>query len=234
MNSSKWGPHGWQFMYYVAAGYDLNETPKHIKDPQYKLFFQSIGDVLPCFYCRESYRPFFKKLDIDRYMNMTTCGLIRFVYDIQGLVNNKLETQEERVLRESFKSLSETISPDDPQFWKLLRQKAHKTCYTKPLPPFENVVQEIYKHKAGCSAHTKTCRLPLPTGLPTLPPEFTTPDPNISAKTDHETYTGGKTVKRTSKRHRLNSRRKSSRKTSRQRKSNSRKTRSRLGSPRGL
>lgn len=190
MQSSVWGPKLWNSMFYIAAGYDLNETPKHIKDPQYANFFKSFGDTLPCRFCRESYVKFYDALDIRRYMNMPSCGLIRFVYDLKEQVNHKLKSQEEKALYEEFQKLTNIVSLDDPRFWKMFREKAQKICYTKPTPPFEEIVQEIMKHRASCSAKMKTCRDPMPPKFPAAPTQQIQ-DPNDSGILDRDMYSGG-------------------------------------------
>lgn len=217
MNSSSFGPPGWSYMFYVAAGYDLNETPKNIKDKQYETFFRSIGATIPCRYCRDSYGKFFDSLEIYRYMNLPSCGLIRFVYDLKNLVSNKLTNQEDKALQEEYQKLSQVKSPEDPEFWKIFRQKAHKICYTKPAPEFDKVVEDLMKHRAGCSAHMKTCRDPLNVKYP-APPQHKILDPNVSGILDRETYSGGrsktarrysKSVKKTNRRSRYKSGKKS-------------------------
>src|SRR6476469_7314365 len=139
MNTSSWGPAGWKFLLNVAAGYDLNEAPKNIKDAQYTKFFESIGDILPCKYCRQSYVPFYESLDIKRYLDMPSCGLIRFVYDMKQLVSNKLKAQEAKALHEEFNQLSNRMSKDDPKFWETMRENAKKICATEPTPDFQKV-----------------------------------------------------------------------------------------------
>jgi hypothetical protein len=171
MNSTAFGPPSWKMMFFAAAGYDLNKAPKHEKDPYYKIFFESIGHVLPCIYCRESYQKFFKSLDIDRYLKLPNCGLVRFVYDIHELVNSKLLEQERKAMHDAYNELARTVSPEDPAFWDAMRDKGHKICYTKPAPPFETVVADLMKYRAGCSAETKSCRAPFVESMyPKLPP----------------------------------------------------------------
>ena len=162
MQSSKWGPPLWDSLFHIAAGYDFNDTPKREKDRQYRAFFGSLGDVLPCRYCRDSYRNFYAALDIDRYMTMPSCGLTKYVYDLKNLVSNKLASQENKALREKFIELTEKhAGQDTDEFWDELRREAHHICYTKPAPPFGDVLEDLKKHRAGCSQKMKTCRAPL-------------------------------------------------------------------------
>lgn len=196
MRTSSWGKFSWQTMFYAAAGYDLNESSKRVKDPLYYNYFKSIGDVLPCKYCRDSYKVFFQSLNIQKYMNMPSCGLIRFVYDLKNLVSDKLKTQEEKALHEEYEKLIQSKSPNDPEFWKIMREKSHKICYTAPPPPFEEVVSELMKNRASCSAKMKTCRDPLT--LYPATPDITSLRLQDSGKRDAELYNGGR--KRTKKR----------------------------------
>lgn len=194
MQSGAFGKPGWDYMFYCAAGYDLNKTPKKIKDPQYKTFFEAIGYTIPCIFCRQSYEKFFASLDIQRYMDMPSCGLIRFVYDLKNLVNDKLKVQERKALQEEFQKLAKTISPSDENFWKEMRDKCHKICYTKPAPPFQEVVDNLMKHRAGCSEKMKSCRDPLKVD-PTFPkiPDISTFNLDREGPSDREIYKlGGK------------------------------------------
>ena len=162
MQSSKFGPAGHKFLFHVAAGYDLNEAPKHVKDEQYKIFFEALGNVLPCKYCRESYHKFYQYLNIQRYLDAGQCGLVKFYYDMRQMINRKLEIQEEAALKEEYeKLLQQGKQPDDATFWAEMREKSQRICYTKPAPPFEKVVNDLLQERAGCSAKMKTCREPL-------------------------------------------------------------------------
>lgn len=161
MQTSQWGPPSWTSLFYIAAGYDLNELPKRIKDPKYKQYFKSVGHVLPCRYCRESYDKFYDSMDIQRYLNMPSCGLIKFVYDLKNMVNAKLKAQEDKALQDEYDLLLQTMSPQDPRFTQRMEEAKKRICYTKSPPPFEQVVHDLMKHRASCSAAMKTCRDPL-------------------------------------------------------------------------
>ncbi len=160
MNTTAFGPPGWRFMFFVAFGYDLNETPKNIKNIHYKKFFKSIGNVLCCKYCRASYSIFYDKLNINDYFLLPEYGLVKFVYDLKELVNNKLRKQERKALKKEYIKLKNKNMPDS-KLWDMLREKSQKICYTKPTPTFESVVEDLKMYKAGCSSGMKTCRKPL-------------------------------------------------------------------------
>ena len=54
MNVNKWGPGGWDFLHSITFNYPLNPTDSDKK--YYSDFFKSIGNMLPCKYCRMNFK----------------------------------------------------------------------------------------------------------------------------------------------------------------------------------
>lgn len=85
-----WGPSGWEFLHSVTFGYPIE--PSDEQKEKYKKFFELVGDVLPCKYCRISYQKFITdddtKLTNDIMKNRST--LTKWFYDIHNKVNDKL------------------------------------------------------------------------------------------------------------------------------------------------
>lgn len=90
MDTKAWGPGGWVFLHCIAFNYP--EKPTLSQKIAYKTFFESIGNVLPCKYCRESYKVFLKKHPIDHYIGSGK-ELSFWLYGIHCLVNDKLRNQ---------------------------------------------------------------------------------------------------------------------------------------------
>jgi len=161
MNTSFWGKNTWTSLFSIAMGYDLNTESKRIKNAKYKQYFQSVGDVLPCRYCRDSYVVFYNQLNIDKYLNSKKKNmLMKFVYDLKELVNEKLRKQEVSHLKKQYNILSKKYDVSSEQFHKIMRDKSQEICFTKATPTFASVVAEYRKHQASCSPHLKTCRHP--------------------------------------------------------------------------
>lgn len=151
MDVLEWGPCSWKTLFFVAAGYDTNKEPKNVKDQHYKNYFKETGHCIPCIFCRNSYQEFHDKLDIDKYIGKKY-GLIRFVYDMKNLVNQKLKGQEDKLAKEILqKKPMSKCSPAD-------LRKLSCIFYTKEAPPFMDVVKEYTKHYAKCSKKLKSCR----------------------------------------------------------------------------
>jgi hypothetical protein len=88
-----WGGAGWTFNHCVTFGYPIEPTKEQKK--QYKQYFISLGDVLPCKYCRESYKQFITQgesaLTDDVLKNRKT--LTMWFYHVHNTVNNKLDVE---------------------------------------------------------------------------------------------------------------------------------------------
>lgn len=85
-----WGPPTWESMHSFSFGYPMEPTEEHKKN--YKAYYTLIGDVLPCKYCRESYKKFITtgktKLTDEVMKNRYT--LTFWLYEVHNAVNDKL------------------------------------------------------------------------------------------------------------------------------------------------
>jgi len=87
MNTKDWGPKAWYFTHTIMAN-----APKKLNNEQqkhYKEFFLSMKDILPCKYCKESYKQFIIIYPIDNYLHSGYL-LQWWWYNIHNLVNQKL------------------------------------------------------------------------------------------------------------------------------------------------
>ena len=111
-----WGPHGWKFMHYVSLGYPQQPTENDKRN--YKDFYTSLQNVLPCVTCQGNYKKNLSELPIDNALQSRD-SLVKWVIDIHNKVNkekNKRElgydeaiqlylTEEQPVLEYCFKIL---------------------------------------------------------------------------------------------------------------------------------
>lgn len=90
MNTSgkySWGSSCWCFLNCVVFNAPV-EIPKEERD-KYYIFFQVLGDLLPCTYCRCSYKQFWKIIPIDNYLD-SRLHLAFWLYQVHSKVNEKL------------------------------------------------------------------------------------------------------------------------------------------------
>lgn len=85
-----WGKEGWDFNHAVTYGYPLE--PSDEQKTKYRNYFISLGDVLPCSYCQDSYKKFITTgetaLTDDVLENRES--LTRWFKRVHDAVNNKL------------------------------------------------------------------------------------------------------------------------------------------------
>lgn len=74
-----WGPHFWHMMRTVAHNYPM--TPSGADKSNTKVFFVSIGNILPCKKCKDHYKSLMTKNTIDDKLCCKTC-LIKWVENI--------------------------------------------------------------------------------------------------------------------------------------------------------
>ena len=96
-NPELWGNHGWVFLQHVALSYP-NQPNKEIKQ-NYKDFFYSIKNILPCETCALNYLDHIQKIPIDNYLkNRNT--LFSWIIKIHNEVNkitNKTMLNENKI-----------------------------------------------------------------------------------------------------------------------------------------
>lgn len=101
MNPIYWGPAGWHFMHAITLTYP--EVPSDQDKERYRIFYESVGTVLPCPACRRHYQENLKKLPI----RLETRGdLFKWLVDVHNEVNKK---NKKKVLSydEAFEAIKE-------------------------------------------------------------------------------------------------------------------------------
>jgi hypothetical protein len=83
-NKSYWGPLLWASINTIVREYPENPT-EEIRH-NFKLFFQSLGDVLPCEECRNGYNKHLKQLSLENAL-LSRENLVDFIVDLHNEVN---------------------------------------------------------------------------------------------------------------------------------------------------
>ena len=87
MNVNSWGPGGWTFNHNISFNYP--ERPTEEDKFRYKNYFTNLGDMLPCKYCRNSYKIYTKHMPIDNFLDSRE-GVTYWLYRMHNLVNQKV------------------------------------------------------------------------------------------------------------------------------------------------
>ena len=80
-----WGPKGWFFLHSIALNYPKNPTEKDKQN--FKTFFESIQNVLPCPQCSKHYKENFENNSIDSHLD-NNISLNKWLVEMHNSVNN--------------------------------------------------------------------------------------------------------------------------------------------------
>jgi hypothetical protein len=86
-----WGPPMWESLHCIAFGYPIEPTEEQKNN--YKVFYTNLMNVLPCKFCRDSYKDFITKEDDTIFTDSDLKNretLTRWLFKIHNRVNKKL------------------------------------------------------------------------------------------------------------------------------------------------
>jgi hypothetical protein len=87
MNQNIWGPHLWFSLHTISFDYPI--TPDDNDKKNYKNFFTSLENVIPCSVCKKNYIRHLKEHPINNYLS-TKEKLVHWVIDIHNMVNAEI------------------------------------------------------------------------------------------------------------------------------------------------
>ena len=85
-----WGPHGWKFIHFITLGYPT--YPDNTHKVMYRLFFESLKDVIPCSMCGAHFKEHMKQFPLtdeilDNKMKFIEWGIK--MHNLVNLIKNK-------------------------------------------------------------------------------------------------------------------------------------------------
>lgn len=164
MKTRFWGPNAWNFLFSSILGtYPENidlKNKEHIKiKKEFKNLFMSLGYIMPCVFCRESYKKFIKEMPIDNFLT-GRLKLFNWLYKLKDKVNKKLIKQENECFKNEHTKLLQKLKDKriNKNQYKCLYDKLKKDIlYTQKSPPLIQVLNFYEQYRAGCNNKTKSC-----------------------------------------------------------------------------
>lgn len=152
VRTTSWGGPLWHSCFCMAINY--NDHPSPTKRQIYLDYFNILGEMLPCLFCRLYYEKCKETLPLEEYIDNTSIEhpVLYWLYLLKDLVNQKLINQEnECFCRESEKIDNDiTLSKRAKSYRK--RNLKTKIFYTQPSPPFEQVLMYYTSLKSPCES----------------------------------------------------------------------------------
>lgn len=136
MMTSVWGPSLWHSMHTISFNYPVKPTKQDKEN--YMSFYKSIGNVLPCRYCRENFIKNIKKIPLTMQTMNSRESLSRWVYELHEEINKMLGKDsgltfdDVRNRYEMFRSRCLTPLEEKKLRKQLKTKKREKGC-VKPL-----------------------------------------------------------------------------------------------------
>ena len=90
MDTKFWGPSGWKLLHTITECFPMKPSLQQKAD--ITTFFNVLGEVLPCKYCRESFKEYIGIKPIENAVKSKET-LCRWMYDIHNMVSAKLRKQ---------------------------------------------------------------------------------------------------------------------------------------------
>ena len=87
MNQNIWGSHLWFSLHTITFTYPL--IPSLKDKQQFKNFFISLKDVIPCSICQKNYKRHLKEFPIDNHLNNRK-DLVIWLIDVHNMVNSEI------------------------------------------------------------------------------------------------------------------------------------------------
>ncbi len=165
MKTTAWGGSAWNFLFISILGtypekLDIkNKDHMRIKK-EFKNLFLSLGYILPCIFCRESYKKFIKEMPIDNYMS-GRIKLFSWLYKLKDKVNKKLIKQENECFKQEHQKILLKFKEkkiNKTQYNCLYKKLEKDILYTIESPPLIEVLNYYEQFRAGCNNKTKSCK----------------------------------------------------------------------------
>jgi hypothetical protein len=87
MNPDIWGPSTWFFLHTITLNYP--NKPSQVDKLNYKKFFYSLKNIIPCTPCKHNYNIHITNLPIDNFLNNKN-NLIKWLIHIHNKTNQHL------------------------------------------------------------------------------------------------------------------------------------------------
>lgn len=167
MATKIWGPAFWNSLFTSIMGrYPFkinNNNPDDICiRTNFKQLLTSLSNIMPCIFCRNSFKNFMNELPIEPYL-IGRIELMYWLYLMKDKVNKKLICQERICYNDEKKKLkamyyNKEISSDE--YYQNIKEFKDNAFVTIETPPFKEILEKYESMRAICSQKSLSCVLP--------------------------------------------------------------------------
>jgi hypothetical protein len=164
-NTKYWGSRLWDSLFVsIIARYPVRiNTSDDLEIKQaFKYMLTSLSVMLPCIFCRNSFKGFLEELPIEPYL-IGRIELMYWLYQMKDKVNKKLIKSEHVCYnneKAKLKAMFYTKEITEDEYYKRVQVFKGENFMTIPTPSFKEVLDKYESQRARCDPRAKKCSLP--------------------------------------------------------------------------
>jgi hypothetical protein len=167
MATKRWGPSFWNSLFVSIMGrypfkIDTSNEEHLLLQSEFKHLLTSLSNIMPCVFCRNSFKNFLKELPIEPFL-IGRIELMYWLYLMKDKVNKKLICQENLCYNDEkkrLKSLYYNKQISKEEYYQKIKEFKEEAFTTIPTPPFKEVLDKYEAIRAVCSQKSLSCVLP--------------------------------------------------------------------------
>ena len=160
-----WGPKLWDGLFVSILGrYPIRvNTLDDLEIKQaFKCILTSLSIMMPCIFCRNSFKEFLEELPIEPYL-IGRIELMYWLYQMKNKVNKKLICQENICYNDEkgkLKAMVYTKEISEKEYYKRVKEFKNDNFVTIDTPSFQEVLDKYESQRAVCDKKAKKCSIP--------------------------------------------------------------------------
>lgn len=164
MSTQYWGSRLWDALFVSILGrYPIRiNTSDDLEIKQaFKSMLTNLSIMLPCIFCRNSFKEFLEELPIEPYL-IGRIELMYWLYQMKDKVNKKLIKSEQVCYNEEkgkLKAMFYTKEITEDEYYNRIEQFKGENFVTVPTPPFQEVLDKYEAQRARCDPRAKKCSI---------------------------------------------------------------------------
>lgn len=165
MSTKFFGPRFWDALFVSILGrYPVRiNTSDDLEIKQaFKCTLTSLSVMMPCIFCRNSFKGFLEELPIEPYL-IGRIELMYWLYQMKDKVNKKLIKSEHVCYNEEkakLKAMFYTKEITEQEYYKKVEVFKGENFMTIPTPSFQEVLDKYESQRARCDPRAKKCSIP--------------------------------------------------------------------------
>lgn len=154
VRTTSWGGPLWHALFCMAVNYEDHPSPN--KKSIYLNYFDLLGHMLPCHFCREYYEQCITfVLPLKHFLDdpKMKYPVVYWLYLLKDLVNQKLIRQEAECYAQQSLKIEQDLTLSKRAKTVKKQDLKDRIFYTEPSPPFDDILAFYLSMKSTCESN---------------------------------------------------------------------------------